>query len=236
MKPEYLYAILGFIILINMILVFKFAGKKSGGAGSAASNHVHETYEDISREDKTEVVFEDEEEETPKPKEKPQETIKEKQKETVKEKATEKVKVKEVIKPVIELEIPELSDDDKTEIEIEEEEQDATMVEEDELEEQEVPIIATLSYLENGLEKSYELKNSSLKIGRDPKQCDLFISEDKFMGRCHGVITFEDSELYFEDLQSKNGSFINGKRIEGKIKLEDEMIIKLAHTEFKIKK
>lgn len=234
MKPEYLYALLGAIILVNMILVFKFAGKKSGGTGSTVSNDVHETYQDISREDKTEVVFEEDEEEAPKPKAKPQEAIKE-EKETVKEKTAEKVKAKEVTKPVIELEIPELSDDDKTEIEIEEE-QDVTMVEEEELEEQEVPVIATLSYLENGLEKSYEFTTSPLKIGRDPKQCDLVVSEDKFMGRCHGVITFEDSELYFEDLKSKNGSFINGKRIEGKIKLEDEMIIKLAHTEFKIKK
>lgn len=219
MKPEYLYAILGFIILINMILVFKFAGKRSGKAGSEASNLLEETYKDVSREDKTEVVFEEgEENEIPKPKGKPKE------------------KVKEVTKPVIELEIPELSDDDKTEIEMEEEEQDATMVEDDNLEEEEAPIIATLSYLENGLEKSYALKNLPLKIGRDPKQCDLVINEDKFLGRCHGVITLEDSELYFEDLQSKNGSFINGKRIDGKIKLEDEMIIKLAHTEFKIKK
>lgn len=234
MKPEYLYALLGIIILANMILVFKFAGKKSGGTGSSSANNVHETYQDISREDKTEVVFEDDEEEAPKPKAEPQETVKE-EKEIVKEQPSEKVKVKEVTKPVIELEIPELSDDDKTEIELEED-QDVTMVEEEELEEQEVLVIATLSYLENGLEKTYEFTTSPLKIGRDPKQCDLVISEDKFMGRCHGVITFEDSELYFEDLQSKNGSFINGKRIEGKIKLEDEMIIKLAHTEFKIKK
>jgi hypothetical protein len=233
MKPEYLYALLGAIILINMILVFKFAGKKSGGTGSTVSKDVHETYQDISREDKTEVVFEDEEEEASKPKAKPQEAVKE-EKETVKEKPSEKVKAKEVTKPVIELEIPELSEDDKTEIEIEED-QDATMVEEEDLED-DVPIIATLSYLENGLEKTYEFATSPLKIGRDPKQCDLVISEDKFMGRCHGVITFEDSELYFEDLQSKNGSFINGKRIEGKIKIEAGMIIKLAHTEFKIKR
>lgn len=235
MKPEYLYAILGVIILINMILVFKFAGKKSAGTGSTVSNDVHETYEDVSREDKTEVVSEDEEEEASKSKAKSQEIVKE-EKETVKEKTAEKVKAKEVTKPVIELEIPELSDDDKTELEVEEEEQDATMVEEEELEEQEVSVIATLSYMENGLEKNYEFKISPLKIGRDPKQCDLVISEDKFMGRCHGVITFEDSELYFEDLQSKNGSFINGKRIQGKIKIEAGMIIKLAHTEFQIKR
>jgi hypothetical protein len=66
-----------------------------------------------------------------------------------------------------------------------------------------------------------------LRIGRD--QTNEIIIADKTVSRNHGIITFEDNgHVFFEDLNSSNGSFVNGNRITGRIKLKDSDILKVG--------
>ena len=69
--------------------------------------------------------------------------------------------------------------------------------------------------------------SSILRIGRDNNN-DIIIS-DQTVSRNHGIITFESNgNVYFEDLNSSNGSYVNGNRIFGKIRLQDTDILKVG--------
>lgn len=69
--------------------------------------------------------------------------------------------------------------------------------------------------------------SSILRIGRD--QTNEIIISDQTVSRNHGIITFEtNGNVYFEDLNSSNGSFVNGNRIYGRIRLQDTDILKVG--------
>lgn len=58
-------------------------------------------------------------------------------------------------------------------------------------------------------------------IGRDVRQVGLPIS-DKQLSRCHAAIKYVDRQgFYLIDLESSNGSFVNGERIRQAHRLED---------------
>ena len=63
-------------------------------------------------------------------------------------------------------------------------------------------------------------------IGRE-NDCDLVI-DDRQVSRRHAKI-FQTSEgVFFEDLNSKNGSYINHKKIEGKVPINEGDVIQIA--------
>lgn len=95
--------------------------------------------------------------------------------------------------------------------------------------------LAILSYEENGQIKELSLFNNITNIGRDTKACDAVISSDSHMGRKHALIYYKDEKFYLADLNSKNGTFINGNRIQGERQVYDGDVIKLATTEFRFK-
>jgi hypothetical protein len=65
------------------------------------------------------------------------------------------------------------------------------------------------------------------KIGRESDN-DIVIS-DQTVSRNHGVIYFEpDGYTYFEDLDSSNGSFVNGNKIYGRVQLQNTDILKVG--------
>jgi pSer/pThr/pTyr-binding forkhead associated (FHA) protein len=67
----------------------------------------------------------------------------------------------------------------------------------------------------------------ALKIGREPDN-DIFIP-DLTVSRYHGQIYFEESGMvYFEDLNSSNGSFVNGNQIYGIVQLQPTDILKVG--------
>lgn len=63
----------------------------------------------------------------------------------------------------------------------------------------------------NGDEYDYILEADNLIIGRS-KQVDLVIP-DKAVSRCHTRLYVEGSRLYVEDLQSANGTLLNGRAL-----------------------
>lgn len=75
------------------------------------------------------------------------------------------------------------------------------------------------------------------KLGRDKKNVDYAILS-RAVGREHGLIIKRDNNYYFKDSNSKNGSFINGNRLEAnneyKISHKDKITLANEDMIFKL--
>jgi len=70
-----------------------------------------------------------------------------------------------------------------------------------------------LSYkLPDGEEKKIKLEKSKITLGRG-LNVDLTI-QDRLSSRLHCLIEFKDNAWYISDLKSRNGTFVNGDRIQ----------------------
>jgi hypothetical protein len=56
------------------------------------------------------------------------------------------------------------------------------------------------------------LPGSEVRVGRDPSQCAVALSEPRVSG-VHSTLKFEAAQLWVRDEQSNNGTFIAGERI-----------------------
>lgn len=80
----------------------------------------------------------------------------------------------------------------------------------------------------------FEIRKKAITIGRDPDLCDLVLpEEDTSTSRQHAKITLDDGQFRLEDLDSANGTFVNGERIS-KTKLANgvEVQFGLRETRF----
>ena len=59
----------------------------------------------------------------------------------------------------------------------------------------------------------YEISKFPFIIGKNGEDVDLKL-ESQVISRFHAVITFDGKKYYIEDMNSKNGTFVNGKRLE----------------------
>lgn len=98
---------------------------------------------------------------------------------------------------------------------------------------------ASLKTLHSKNNTNTELKNRYMiydeaVIGRD-KSCDIILRE-KYISSQHVRIWYEDGEWYLEDLESRNGTSINGQRIRGEVILDpqDEIAIGDLHFVFEL--
>ncbi len=65
---------------------------------------------------------------------------------------------------------------------------------------------------QDGESKDFEIGERPITIGRSP-DADVILLDDR-VSRIHCGIRLWDGEFYIKDLKSKNGTFVNGKRIE----------------------
>ena len=80
---------------------------------------------------------------------------------------------------------------------------------------------------QNGLLNSKQwLIEQEMVIGRDPT-CEVAI-DDRQISRRHARIFFMDGTFYIEDLQSKNGTYINHNRIYEITRLNEGDVIQIA--------
>lgn len=63
---------------------------------------------------------------------------------------------------------------------------------------------------------------------------DIIIDFDKSISRRHVVFTFENGNLFVNDLESSNGTLINGCRILSKCEVKNGDIMKIGRTEIKL--
>ena len=64
----------------------------------------------------------------------------------------------------------------------------------------------------DGTEVAFELGDKAIAIGRSP-EADLVLLDDK-VSRLHCGIRYWDGEYILKDLHSKNGTYVNGRRVE----------------------
>ena len=81
----------------------------------------------------------------------------------------------------------------------------------------------------------YTVDLSEVVIGRSRKQATLPLedSSDR-MSRRHARLDLSDGQVFFTDLNSKNGSLVNGERIEGSIALDPEMVVQLGGAKLRV--
>lgn len=83
--------------------------------------------------------------------------------------------------------------------------------------------------LQFNVQENYAIGNRAT-IGRDDS--NTIVIKDRFMSKRH-VQIIKDENLYFlEDLNSANGTFLNGKEINDAIQLKDKDIINIGQVEF----
>lgn len=65
-----------------------------------------------------------------------------------------------------------------------------------------------------GQDKRFRVRKSVVVIGRTRDLADIVLDSDDQVSRHHAALIFTSGEFYVEDLESTNGSFINGRRIK----------------------
>ena len=78
-------------------------------------------------------------------------------------------------------------------------------------------------------DKIYPIRES-LSVGRD-RYSDIRL-DYKFVSKNHFIIEEDEGEYYLTDLDSKNGTYVNGTKIEDEVILEDGDIIELNDIRF----
>ena len=81
-----------------------------------------------------------------------------------------------------------------------------------------------------GIPKDIELTGEPLSIGRS-READIPLLDDK-VSRVHCGIRLSDGEFYLKDLKARNGTFVNGQRVEDTIKLKAGDRIQIGSTTF----
>lgn len=82
---------------------------------------------------------------------------------------------------------------------------------------------------QDGAAKDFEIGERSITIGRSP-DADIILLDEK-VSRVHCGIRLWDGEFYIKDLKSKNGTYVNGRRVEVS-KLKSSDVIKIGSYTF----
>jgi predicted component of type VI protein secretion system len=69
-----------------------------------------------------------------------------------------------------------------------------------------------------GIPRDIELTGEPLSIGRS-READIPLLDEK-VSRVHCGIRLSEGEFYLKDLKSRNGTFVNGQRVEDTVKLK----------------
>ena len=94
-------------------------------------------------------------------------------------------------------------------------------------------IVGRLILLGDEGNREYLIGDSAWSIGRDGAN-DLVVDDDEISSR-HARITFSDDSFWVEDLDSTNGTFVNGERISSLTRLHDDDLLKMGRVMMKFK-
>ena len=86
---------------------------------------------------------------------------------------------------------------------------------------------------QKGENKKFLLENS-LTIGRNTASYQWTITGDPTISGHHCKIYQRGNEVYILDLNSTNGTYVNGKRVRGEMKLTDLDKIRIGQSEYRI--
>lgn len=61
--------------------------------------------------------------------------------------------------------------------------------------------------------EAFILQSALTRIGRSPKQCDIVLADNGYIGNCHAEIIQYKNRYYLRDRGSANGTFVNDKKL-----------------------
>lgn len=73
---------------------------------------------------------------------------------------------------------------------------------------------------------------TTITLGR--KEENSIVMTDPHVSGNHARLVIKNNILYVEDLNSTNGTFVNGKKIDGRVKLFGSDEVKIGTTTFKV--
>nr|MBZ4194851.1 FHA domain-containing protein [Candidatus Contendobacter sp.] len=71
-------------------------------------------------------------------------------------------------------------------------------------------------------------------LGRGPHGCDLIIEGDPEISTLHCLLIRQNGQLVLRDLNSTNGTLVNGVPIHGEYRLSDRDTVLLGNTELRL--
>jgi len=74
----------------------------------------------------------------------------------------------------------------------------------------------------------FPIKEGKTTIGRNIE--NTIVINDEQVSYLHAAILSEDQNIWIEDLKSRNGVYLNGKRITSRCLLHDGSLIRLGNT------
>lgn len=82
--------------------------------------------------------------------------------------------------------------------------------------------------------KSFQVPlERSIIVGRKQGVCNIVLDYDKSVSNRHCEIAVRDGKFYIKDLQSSNGTFVNGSRVISEVEIFSGNIVKLGRLEMK---
>ena len=93
---------------------------------------------------------------------------------------------------------------------------------------------ASISYWDGTTEITTKMTQDKLSIGRDTPN-DISIPLDKYLGRNHAVLIWKDNCLYIRNIDAKNGTYINGTKVDQPTAILQPSKIQMGKTTFTIK-
>jgi pSer/pThr/pTyr-binding forkhead associated (FHA) protein len=85
--------------------------------------------------------------------------------------------------------------------------------------------------LEEGGE--FPLNSAPLTVGRGG-QNDLVLDGDEFASARHARIEVRGDGAWVQDLESTNGTFVNGSRVAGAQRLDDGDVLRVGETDLRV--
>ena len=85
-----------------------------------------------------------------------------------------------------------------------------------------------LTTIVNGVKETRELEDGSYLVGR-AEACRIRLPFPDVSER-HALIAVSGESAVIEDLNSANGTFVNGAAVEGPVKLDDSMVVQIGTT------
>lgn len=67
-------------------------------------------------------------------------------------------------------------------------------------------------------------------VGRDLPDNTILLNDDKQVSRHHAQLTNDNGQYYITDLNSLNGTYVNGKRVQGTLRLQMRDVVRVGNT------
>ena len=82
--------------------------------------------------------------------------------------------------------------------------------------------------------EQFVLTKEMTRVGRSRENVDIYITDNTSIGRVHAVLYLRNGRVYVEDQNSKNGTFLNGHRVNGQEELIPGARLSMSNEEFEI--